>query len=87
MTTKDEYSFHVLHILYGLLFLSNQDFSMSLLLLETWNISRGYSDIERMTKLMCTGVPHDRCPLPGEQDVINYANDNTTNCFYIQIIN
>lgn len=66
-------------ILCGLLFLSYQDFTMALLLLETWNTSRGYSDIKRMT--MCTELPHDRCPLPGEWDIINYANDNTTNSF------
>lgn len=60
---------------------------MALLLLEIWNNSEGYSEIKRMTKLMCIGVPHDKCPLPGEWDVINYANDNTTNCFYLQIIN
>lgn len=73
--------FHVLHILYGLLFLSNQDFTMALLLLETWNTSRGYSDIKRMTKFLCTELPHDRCPLPGEWDIINYAKDNTRNWF------
>lgn len=73
--------FHVLHILCGLLFLGNQDFTMALLLLETWNTSRGYSHIKRMTKFVCTEPPHDRCPLPGEQDIINYAKDNNKNCF------
>lgn len=32
-----------------------------------------------MTKLMRTELPHDRCPLPGERDIINYANDNAKN--------
>lgn len=87
LAIKDKERFQVLFILYGLLFLSNQEFTMVLLLLEIWNTSRGYSEIKRMTELMCTEVLHDRCPLPGEQDMINYANDDTTNCFYLQIIN